>query len=140
MIPGLDVVIRTSAVEDHPYSAEQVSRRHDPADRGRVGEPNFLDDRRAKEGEGRVGEDDAEEDGDELPNLGIAQRDQDPVLARAERSPVALKILLDETLLVLSQPVRLPRLIGEIERAHDPGEDGGKALEQKHPRPAGPAV
>ena len=33
--------------------------------------------------------------------LGVAQRSHDPVLAVAQRCPVALKILLDQTLLLL---------------------------------------
>src|SRR4051794_22781393 len=98
MVASLRVVVGAPTIEDHPDPAAEIGERHDPADRRWIGEPNLFGDGRTPERKGRVGEDDAEEDGDELPYLAVAQGRQKAVLARAKGGPVAIEISLDETL------------------------------------------
>ena len=60
------------------------------------------------------------------------------------RSPsawaVALHVLVHHVALARGEPLRVLRLVGQIEVRDDAGDHGGDALEQQHPLPAGPAV
>ena len=84
----------------------------------RTGEADFLDQRRAVEGQRRVGRDDAEENQDQQPDPAVLERGQQAVL-RGRRATWRSRSMSSCTSSRsrARQPLRVFRLVGQVEVA-----------------------